>query len=358
LFGDVWERKDLSPRDRSLIIVAALIAGGNLAYKRDCSKTKGKRKMSSIRAIVVDPEVAGRLAIKEVEAPQASPSEALVQVEAISLNRGEVLGAMHAEAGWRPGWDLAGTVIKQAAYGTGPKVGSRVVGMVRAGAWAEQVAVQTSRLAEIPASVTFAQAATIPTAGLTAFRALQKGGLLLNKRVLIIGSTGGVGLFAHQLARLSGAYVVGTARHARNESLVREAGADEVIVGDDLSPARAYGPYDLIIDLVGGKTLESALALLAPGATCVMLGWSASPSVTMDVSKLILTGRTTLYGMDMDTEFESHARSEDLAWLAHMVAEQQLKTPIEVEASWHDIGDVAQRLLQRQFTGKAVLHLA
>jgi NADPH:quinone reductase-like Zn-dependent oxidoreductase len=314
--------------------------------------------MSFIRAIVVDPEVSGRLAIKEVEAPQPDPSEALVQVAAISLNRGEVLGAMHFEAGWRPGWDLAGTVIKQAADGTGPQVGSRVVGMVDAGAWAEQVAVQTSRLAELPASVTFAQAATLPTAGLTALRALEKGGLLLNKRVLITGSTGGVGLFAHQLARHSGAFVVGTARNARNEALVREAGADEVIVGDDLEPARAYGPYHLIIESVGGKTLESALSLLAPGATCVMLGWSASPKVTMDVSTLIRTGSITLYGLNTYTEFDGRARSEDLARLVHMVAEQHLQTPIEVEASWHDIGEVAQRLRQRQFTGKAVLHLA
>src|SRR5258708_5946717 len=64
---------------------------------------KGKREMSFIRAIVVDPEVQGWFAIKEVEAPQAGPSEALVQVEAISLNRAEGMGAMHAEAGWRPG---------------------------------------------------------------------------------------------------------------------------------------------------------------------------------------------------------------------------------------------------------------
>src|SRR4051812_4672075 len=114
--------------------------------------------MSSIRAIIVDPEVPGRLAIKEVEAPQASPSEALVQVEATSLNRGDVWGAMHFEAGWRPGWDLAGTVIRQAANGTGLKAGSRVVGMVDAGgAWVEQVAVPTNWLAELPASVTFAQ---------------------------------------------------------------------------------------------------------------------------------------------------------------------------------------------------------
>jgi NADPH:quinone reductase len=312
--------------------------------------------MSSIHAVVVDPEVPGRLAIKEVEAPQADPSEALVQVAATSLNRGDVGRAMHAEAGWRPRWDLAGTVIKPAANGTGPQAGSRVVGMLDAGgAWAEQVAVPTNWLAELPASVTFAQAATLPIAGLTALHALEKGGLLLNKRVLITGSTGGVGLFTHQLARLSGAYVVGTVRQARHEALVREAGADEVIVGDDLSEAGTYGPYHLIIESLGGKALESALTLLAPGATCVTLGWSASPEAkaTIDVRNFIATRGTTLYALMF-----ADARSEDLARLAHMVARQRLKTYIAVEASWNDIGEVAQRFVQRQFTGKAVLHLA
>jgi NADPH2:quinone reductase len=313
--------------------------------------------MSSIRAIVVDPEVPGRLAIKEVEAPQAGPSEALVQVEAISLNRAEAGLAMMAEAGRRLGWDLAGTIIKQAANGTGPKVGSRAVGFVGAGSWAEQVAVPTNGLAELPASVTFAQAATLPTAGLTALRALEKGGLLLNRRVLITGSTGGVGLFAHQIARLSGASVVGTARSAHNEALVRAAGADEVIVGDDLEPARAYGPYHLIIESLGGKTLASALSLLATRGTCVSLGWSASPEATIDVRDLIRARGTTLYGLSLYDELDRRAASEDLARLAQMVAKQQLQTSIEVEASWHDIGEVAERLRQRQFTGKAVLHL-
>ena len=316
--------------------------------------------MSSIRAIVVDPDVKGKLAIKEVDAPQPGLSEALVQVEAISLNRGEVMRAMTAEVGWRPGWDLAGTVVKQAANGTGPQVGSRVAGMPMpdAGAWAEQVAVPANMLARIPDSVTFAQAATLPVAGLTALRALEKGGLLLNRRVLITGSTGGVGLFAHQLARLSGASIVGTARQTRNEALVREAGADEVIVGDDLAKADAYGPYHLIIESLGGKALESALSLLAPGGTCVTLGWSVSPVVTVDLRNFNGTGGATLYGLRMYTELQRRAASEDLAWLAQLVAEQRLRTPIEVEASWHNIGDVAQRLLQRQFTGKAVLHLA
>nr|WP_207229579.1 hypothetical protein [Ktedonosporobacter rubrisoli] len=60
----------------------------------------------------------------------------------------------------------------------------------------------------------------------------------------------------------------------------------------------------------------------------------------------------------MSTELQRRAASEDLAWLAQLVAEQKLLTSIEVEASWHDIGEVAQRFLQRQFTGKVVLYLA
>ncbi|GCE29855.1 hypothetical protein KDA_53390 [Dictyobacter alpinus] len=181
--------------------------------------------------------------------------------------------------------------------------------------------------------------------------------MLLHKRVLITGSTGGVSLFVHQLARLSGAYVVGTARNARLEAIVREAGADEVIVGDDLEPARAYGPYDLVIESLGGNALKSALSLLVPGVTCVTLGWSASPDVTLDIRNFMPIGGVTLYKLVMLAELDRRAASEDLAWLAQLVADQQLRTPIEVEASWHDIGEVAQRLQQRQFTGKAVLHL-
>src|SRR5689334_21639043 len=104
---------------RHSFVWEAIFAQAMSETRRKCTNTKGKREMSSIRAIVVDPEVPGRFVIKEVEAPQPGPAEALVQVEAISLNRGEVVRAMTAEAGWRPGWDLAGTVIKQAANGTG-----------------------------------------------------------------------------------------------------------------------------------------------------------------------------------------------------------------------------------------------
>ena len=98
-------------------------------------------------------------------------------------------------------------------------------------------------LAELPDAVSFAQATTLPIAGLTALYTLERGGPLLGRRVLVTGASGGVGLFACQLARLGGAArVVGVVRSAEHEAVVREAGADEVIVGGDTSMAKPLAP--------------------------------------------------------------------------------------------------------------------
>ncbi|HLE43823.1 MAG TPA: alcohol dehydrogenase, partial [Methylomirabilota bacterium] len=147
--------------------------------------------MSVNQAVVVDPETPGRLVIRPVPEPVPDRGEAVVRVRAISLNRGEVRRAGMAAAGWRPGWDLAGEVERAAADGSGPRPGARVVGLLPEAAWAERVAVPAHALAELPDPVTFSQAATLPVAGLTALHALARGGLLLGRRVLVTGATGG-----------------------------------------------------------------------------------------------------------------------------------------------------------------------
>jgi NADPH:quinone reductase-like Zn-dependent oxidoreductase len=86
------------------------------------------------RAVVVDPDAPGRLAIKPVDDPVPYRGEAIVGVQAISLNRGEVRRSTMAPAGWRPGWDLAGTIERAAADGSGPAAGARVVGLLPEGA--------------------------------------------------------------------------------------------------------------------------------------------------------------------------------------------------------------------------------
>lgn len=222
-----------------------------------------------MRATVVDPDSPNRLKLGEVEESSPTLSEALVRVAAISLNRGEVRRSQEAESGFRPGWDLSGTVEKAAADGSGPDEGTRVVGFLLSGAWAERVAVPTNALAALPDGVTFADAATLPVAGLTALYALEKGGNLLGRTVLVTGASGGAGHFGVQLARMAGAKVVGLVRRAEQESLIREAGAHEVAIGEGASAAEEYGPYHLILESVGGRVLGESLAMLAPGGTCV-----------------------------------------------------------------------------------------
>src|SRR5918998_1143813 len=145
-----------------------------------------------MRAVMVSDRAPARLRVGEVQEPETAPSEALVRVSAVSLNRGEVRRSQAADPGFRPGWDLAGTVERAAPDGTGPREGARVVGLLGAGAWAERVAVPVDALAELPGGVSFERAATLPVAGLTALYALEKGDGLLGRNVLVTGASGGV----------------------------------------------------------------------------------------------------------------------------------------------------------------------
>ncbi len=313
--------------------------------------------MSKVRAVVVKADAAGHLALGEVEEPSPAPSEAVVRVAAVSLNRGELRRAQAAEEGTRPGWDLAGTVEKAAADGSGPPAGARVVGLLPSGAWAELAAVPTNSLAELPEGVSFDEAATLPVAGLTALYALEKGGNILGRMVLVTGASGGAGHFALQLARLSGAHVVAQVRRKENEALVREAGAQEVAFGEDGSAAREFGPYHLILESVGGRVLGDALAMLAPGGTCVAFGVSAAVEATFDVRSFYLTGGASMYGFILFHEVLAKPASEGLARLSRLVAEGRLRPHVSVEAPWTEVGDVARQLLDRGFTGKAVLRV-
>src|SRR5216684_4171766 len=125
-----------------------------------------------VRAVVVDPAAPGKLAIKPVELRDPERDEVAVRVTAISLNRDETRRAVQqAEPGWRPGWDFAGVVVTAAADGSGPRPGTRVVGILPSGAWAERVNCRTHAVAALPDAVSDAQASTLPVAGLTALHA-------------------------------------------------------------------------------------------------------------------------------------------------------------------------------------------
>ncbi|HXZ88571.1 MAG TPA: zinc-binding dehydrogenase [Candidatus Binataceae bacterium] len=314
--------------------------------------------MDQMRAVVVDPNVAGRLAIKQVASPSPRPAETLVRVKAISLNLGEVRRSLTmADPGWRPGWDLAGVVEQAASDGSGPQAGARVVGFLPAGAWAEMAAVPTNAIAVLPDKVSFAQAATLPVAGLTALYSLERNGSLLGRRLLVTGASGGVGHLAVEMANHAGAFVVASVRRPEREKHARGAGAHQVVVGEDLSAAAGFGPYDLILESVGGNSLGAALKLLARGGMCVLYGVSASAETTFDAATFMRTGGASLYGFILFHEIRFRPAAEGLAQLAQMVADNKLHPQIELEAPFAQIAEVAQKLYNRGIAGKAVLNL-
>ncbi len=316
--------------------------------------------MTDVKAVVVDPASNERLAIKSVPLAPAYRDEVTVRVRAISLNRGEVNRAVRsAEPGWRPGWDFAGIIEETAPDGGGPAKGTRVVGILPSGAWAEVIRVPQESVAALPDSVSDAQASTLPVAGLTALHALRQGGMLLGRKVLIDGASGGVGHLACQLAAASGAIVYGHVRNAAYQAMVAEWCGERTIVAPDLGAAAAFGPYHLILDSVGGSALGAALGMLRPDGTCVTFGVSESPKTTFDSGAFFRSGGSRLYGLVLFPELKKvEPASEGLAILAAMIAGGTLKPRIEIEANWTEIGAVARQLLDRSFMGKAVLHLS
>lgn len=292
--------------------------------------------------------------LREVAEPQAADHEAIVEVKAFSLNRGELaLLAMRPE-GWRPGQDIGGIVVKHAADGSGPDTGTRVVGLAEQGGWAQRVALSTDRLATLPEHVSFAQAATLPMAGHTALRILRFGEVLLGKRILITGAAGGVGRFAVQLAALAGAEVTGVVGRSERAEGLRELGASEAITQID----QAHGLFDVILESVGGTSLTKALHLVTSHGTIVVFGNSSGEDTPFNFYHLF--GHE---GMRLQTFFSYNpgmitALSADLTSLVTLVAAGKLMAPIGLETSWHELVPALTALKDRKIQGKAVFHVS
>ncbi len=286
--------------------------------------------------------------LREIPEPQPAPDQVVIEVRAFSLNRGE-LRVLAAYPDWPPGQDAAGVVVRAATDGSGPPVGTRVVVWADEGAWAQRVAAPASRVAPLPDNVTFEAAATLPIAGMTALRALRLGGQLLGRRVLVTGAAGGVGRFAVEMAARSGAIVTGVAATAERAMGLRELGADEIVDAIE----KASGPFHIILESVGGASLEVAAGLVAPDSVIVMYGNSSGQPAKIAFSNFRGAPRCRLCPFFV---YESgQPFGPDLALLASLIGRGQLHPSIGLKRSWREATAALHALRNRQVNGKAVL---
>lgn len=303
--------------------------------------------------IVNAPDTKELIALKDFPEPEAAANEVIIEVKTFSLNRGEMSLLKMRPADWRPGQDIAGVVVKAAADGSGPANGVRVVALVDQAGWSQRVAAPIARVAELPEDVSFAAAATLPVAGLTALGAVRYGGFLLGKRILITGANGGVGRFAVQLAALSGAEVTAVSSKARHAVDLSKLGASTVIA----SVHEATGHFELILEGVGGTSLGETLKLIAPEGTIVLYGASSQENPAVGLFSFGGHANARIQSYFVYGTGEPAHVSSDLALLAGLVAAGKVQAPVGREVSWHDLAQGVSALSARQIAGKVIFNV-
>jgi NADPH2:quinone reductase len=283
--------------------------------------------------------------------PTPGPGELLVEVRAYSINRGETMLLERPRPGWRPGKDIAGTVVSVGPDTADWRVGDRVVAHPESGGWAEFAAVPAGRAALLPDSISDRVAAALPLAGLTALRLLRVAGPIAGKRVLLTGASGGVGHYLVELAAAQGALVTAvTSTPARGERLL-ELGAADVVgkVGD------TDGHFDLVLESVGGETLAEAWARLATRGLLIWFGQASRTPITLDFFNWSGAESGTLRKF-------SYAESDipdgaDLATLVRLVQGGHLHPEIGSVRPWLDTQEAVRALLERSVRGNLVLEV-
>jgi NADPH:quinone reductase-like Zn-dependent oxidoreductase len=301
--------------------------------------------------------------VESVEVPTPAPGEVLVRVHAASLDR----GAWHFTTGIpyiarpsmglrRPkdpgiGWDVAGVVARIGEGVTDLAVGDEVFGAGRS-TFAEYAISTPKSLARKPA-VSFEIAASIPVSALTALQALRdKAALRPGQRVLVVGASGGVGLYTVQIAKAFGATVTGVCS-ARKADVVRAAGADRVIAHDSAEATTDSERYDVVVDIGGNRSVRWLRRSLTPRGTLVIVGGEGKGKV-VGISRQLRAVALSPFVRQRLVFFIANTNRPDLDLLAGMVEDGRIRPHLDRVVGLDAVGATMADMVAGGITGKAV----
>ena len=295
------------------------------------------------------------LIYEDAPKPALSTNDALVRVHACGITPYELSwSATYTTRGGAdrlpsiPGHELSGVVEAVARGVTDLMPGDAVYALTdfwRDGAAGDYAVVLAGDLAAKPTSLTHTEAAAVPLSGLTAWQALfDHAGLAMGQRVLVHGAGGGVGTYAVQLARWRGAHVIGTARQ-NDRRFLQHLGADEVIDYTAVRFEDEVRDLDVVLDTVGGDTLERSWRVLRPGGILVTIAGSAPAD------------KASHYGV-RGVDFIVKPNRSQLMEIARLIEAGQVRPIVEATFPLQQARDAYERGLRGHNRGKLVLQVS
>jgi NADPH:quinone reductase-like Zn-dependent oxidoreductase len=321
-----------------------------------------------MKAIVQDQYgSANVLQLRDIDKPEVRLDDVLLHVHAAGVHIGDWhlmsgepylmriigLGFRGPKARVR-GIDVAGIVEAVGQNVTRFQVGDDVFGTCD-GSFADYATAREDMLALKPARLTFEQVAAVPTSAFTALQALRSGGIQPGQKVLIVGASGGVGMFAVQIAKSFGAEVTGVCSTAKVD-MVRAVGADHVIDYTKEDFTRSGQQFDLILDMGGNRSLSQLRRTLTPRGTLVLVGGEGGDrwiGIGRSLQALLVSPfvRHTLRPLS------SKPNQADLQFLKELVDAGRLTPVIDRRYSLSEVPDAIRYLHEGRARGKLVISL-
>jgi len=307
------------------------------------------------------------LKCEEVEKPTPGDNEVLIEVRAAAVNPldwhlmkgkpflGRLLFGLRKPKTTRPGVDVAGRVEAVGRSVTQFKPGDEVFGSCR-GAFADYVCTPESALVMKPDNMTFEQAASAPTAVLTALQGLRdKGQIQPGQKVLINGAAGGVGTFAVQIAKWFGAEVTGVCS-TRNLDMVRSLSADHVIDYTQEDFTKSGQRYDLIFDLVANHSLLACRRVLNPKGIYIGAGVLGVSMIGL-LARLIKAPVLSLFVSQKFVTFMARRNKEDLTFMRELMTAGKVTPVIDRRYTLSEVPQAIRYLAEGHARGKVVITL-
>lgn len=303
-------------------------------------------------------EFGGPKAVKSgnIELPELKEGEVLIKIQAAGVNpvdavitNGYYKDMMPHSFPIIPGWDVAGVIEDRGHAARRFELGDEVFAYARRpevkwGTFAEYIIIPDSYLARRPKNIPAEEAAAIPLAGLTAYQSLYKAGNLSEgQKLLILGSSGGVGSFAIQLAKAKGAEVIGVAS-SKNHEYMRSLGADHTIdykdqdIGEAVKEIYPEG-VDLIFDCTSGESLQQSLQCLKESGKLV---------------SILNQGKDLDDKIDFEFVFVE-PNAKQLGHLTQLVEDGKLKVEVNKTYSLDEAAEALEQIQTLHTTGKIVM---